>query len=625
MGGRSAAWHDLPMASGHQTADVARCSGGHPAVMLEQLFRGKRMAEIVEALARSFGEDRGLVSAGHQLSPKELNKLFEIFATYCITSQYNTDFDPEDLHAGESRDLSIDGYAIIINNRVYTDVSDVERVVKAAAQLRVQFVLVQAKRSRKFEGRVFNSTVGDIRHVFSNEQLRFPAGPKASNLRACITAIYRHPSKFSAAKAPRLSVWYASLGTFRESNHRARMDDAIADLRKTRNFEAVEVRAAGAHELREQFQLAESTTAVTFRLQHRFDLPSMPDVKRAIFGLLPADVLIDKVLNDEKGVQRQYLFYENLRDYLGPSDVNSEIRKTLLDQRQRQQFAVLNNGITIVTRDMVELGDELHLKDPQIVNGCQTCNVLLAERGTVDSSVMVGVRIIESPDGDVTDSIIRATNTQNSLGPEDRRARDEVPRHIEDFFRSRSLDRRLYFERRARQFQGIPKAKIVSSRHLTQAYAAMWFGEPHQVHSYQALGAAHQRDLFHPSHDPMPYYTCAAVLYQLNWLFARPSGAGVPASYRPARFQLLYGIRLYLLGDAPLPRSEEDIKSACDLVLDVMWDPARSRQLVEAVLPGLSAARAHGIELARDVRTEGFTDRMRTAVLSLPRSGRAAA
>jgi len=37
------------------------------------------------------------------------NKLFEIFATYCITSQFTTDFDPEDLHAGESRDLRSPG------------------------------------------------------------------------------------------------------------------------------------------------------------------------------------------------------------------------------------------------------------------------------------------------------------------------------------------------------------------------------------------------------------------------------------------------------------------------------------------------------------------------------------
>jgi hypothetical protein len=72
-----------------------------------------------------------------------------------VTSQYHREFDAEDLHAGQSRDLSVDAYAIIINDVVYTDPGDVERVVEKIGQLRVHFVLVQAKRSRKFEGRVF--------------------------------------------------------------------------------------------------------------------------------------------------------------------------------------------------------------------------------------------------------------------------------------------------------------------------------------------------------------------------------------------------------------------------------------------------------------------------------------
>jgi AIPR protein len=587
--------------------------------MLEQLFRGKRMAEVVEALARKFGEDHDLVGTNP-------NKLFEIFTAYCVTSQYNRDFDPEDLHAGESRDLSIDGYAIIINDSVYTNAADVEHAVARAPQLRVQFVLVQAKRSRKFEGRVFNSMVTDVRHVFSNEELRFPAGPKASNLRACITAIYRDAGKFAAAKAPRLSVWYASLGTFREGNHRARIEAAAADLRKTRNFEVVEVRAAGAHELRDLYHDAESMTSVTFSLHHRFELPEMPDVKRAVFGLLPAPVLVEKILTDEHGVRRQYLFHENMRDYLGvDGHVNTGILETLIDNRQRQQFAVLNNGITIVTRDMVIVGSELHLKDPQIVNGCQTCNVLLSERARLDPSVMVGIRIIESPHENVIDNIIRATNTQNSLSRDDLRAREDFPRHIEDFFRSRPSERRLYFERRARQYQGIPRTRIVSRRHLTQAYAAMWLGEPNRVTSYQALEAAHASDLFHPNDDPLPYYTCAASLHRLAWLLARPGGTGIPATYRPARFHLLYGIRLRLLGGGPLAGSEDAIKISCDRILDVMWHPVGGRQLVESLLPAITTARTPGLELASDVRTEGFTERFREAVLTLPASEYAAA
>ncbi len=397
--------------------------------MLEQLFRGKRMAEVVEALADKFADEQGLAG-------RDRSEIFEIFAAYCVTSQYRVEFDAEDLHAGQSRDLSIDAYAIIINDVVYTKAADVERVVAKIRQLRVHFVLIQAKRSRKFEGRVFNTMVGDVRHIFSNEQLKFPAGPKAVNLRACITAIYKDPSKFLAAKAPRLSVWYASLGAFRESNHKARITDAIAELRKARQFETIEVRAAGAHELRDLYHDAESMGSATFPMGDRLELPKMTGVKKAYFGFLPATVLVNKILMDN-GVRRQYLFHDNLRDFLGANgEVNAAISDTLRNSQQRDQFAVLNNGVTIVTREMVEVGPNLHLRDPQVINGCQTCNVLLAEQGHLDGSVMVGVRIIESPEDNVIDRIIRATNTQNALRRDDLKARDGFQWLLEDYFRA---------------------------------------------------------------------------------------------------------------------------------------------------------------------------------------------
>ena len=588
--------------------------------MLEQLFRGKRMAEVVEALADKFGGD-------HNLSEPDRNKLFEIFAAHCVTSQYHREFDAEDLHAGQSRDLSIDAYAIIINDNVYTNAADVERVVTKARQLRVHFVLIQAKRSRRFEGRVFNSMVGDLRHIFSNEQLRFPAGPKAVNLRACITAIYRETGKFLDARAPRLSVWYASLGTFREGNHKARIADAVTDLRKARRFDAIEVRAAGAHELRDLYHDAESMGSATFPMDDRLELPKMPGVKKALFGLLPARVLIDQILLD-KGAPRQYLFHDNLRDFLGANgQVNAAIRDTLLNSQHRNQFAVLNNGVTIVTPHMVDVGPNLHLRDPQVVNGCQTCNVLLAESANLDSSVMVGVRIIESTDTDVVDRIIRATNNQNVLRRDDQKARDGFQWLLEDYFRAQPLSRRLHYERRANQYSGITRSKIISRRHLTQAFAATWLREPHNVTSYQALVEDHAGQLFHPSHDPLPYYTAASGLYQLNWLLGRPSAADdrLPPTYRAARFHLLYGIKLYLLGEADLPGREDEIKLICDGMIKLLWDPASFRQLIATIRPAITASLPAGGDLPTEVRSEEFTKRFGEAVLALPRSSSAAA
>ncbi len=155
----------------------------------------------------------------------------------------------------------------------------------------------------------------------------------------------------------------------------------------------------------------------------------------------------------------------------------------------------------------------------------------------------------------------------------------------------------------------------------------MWFDEPHNVTSYQALLEEHAGDLFHPSQDPLPYYTSASGLHQLDWLLGRPAAAGdrLPPTYRVARFHLLYGVKLYLLGPAALPGREEEIRLACSQIVDVLWDQTGVKQLITALRPAITAALPPGGELATEVRSEEFTKRFRQAVLALPRASRAAA
>jgi len=83
-------------------------------------------------------------------------------------------------------------------------------------------------------------------------------------------------------------------------------------------------------------------------------------------------VLIDK--NDKL---RQRIFEENVRDFIGlESEVNAEIADTLKDGLKQKRFGILNNGITIISPDVKVAGLDIYLRDFQIVNGCQTSNVL---------------------------------------------------------------------------------------------------------------------------------------------------------------------------------------------------------------------------------------------------------
>ena len=82
------------------------------------------------------------------------------------------------------------------------------------------------------------------------------------------------------------------------------------------------------------------------------------------------------------------LFEENVREFLGTQGINNGIIKTLQSPTDRENFFYYNNGITLICEkcetlrgsevpsgsDGVRNQYEFKLKNPQIVNGCQTIN-----------------------------------------------------------------------------------------------------------------------------------------------------------------------------------------------------------------------------------------------------------
>jgi hypothetical protein len=593
--------------------------------MLEPLFPSKRAAQVVEGLATKFAEANGLPD----LDP---NELFEVFAAYCIVSQYQADFDAEDLRSGGANDLGIDAYAVIINGAVYTEAEEVRAAIQAP-KIDVHFVVVQAKRERTFSGDVFLGLATSINHLLSEKPEPFKMNDRVAELRDCLHEIYRDPGRFPHGREPRLSVWYASLGAFRPVRHRAKMDKARTDLLNSRYFSRVSVDGAGAHQLRELHHRAKSMESATFTMANRVELPKAPGVRKALFGVMPAREVVDRILLNERGERRKHIFEDNVRDFYGAegraAKVNAQIAHTLDDSDERQRFAVLNNGITIITRSLTKAGPKLHVKDPQVVNGCQTCNVLLEKRDKLTDDVLVGVRIVECDDEAVITSIITATNTQNALNPIDLSARQPFQRHLEDFFASQSLEPRLLYERRRNQYgAGHARSYTVTRRHLTQAYAAMWLDVPHAVTRYQSLVRDYGGRMFLENDDPLPYYTAAVALRRVIWVLANAERLGLEPGWRPARFQVLYGVRLRLLGDAPLPSSESGIAAACNQILAVMSDADAATHLVKELFPALRASLGSGVPrslIGREARTPAFTQRFRQAVMQLPRATRAAA
>jgi AIPR protein len=114
----------------------------------------------------------------------------------------------------------------------------------------------------------------------------------------------------------------------------------------------------------------------------------------------------------------------------------------------------MNNGVTIIARGLKQVGNTFTIENFQIVNGCQTSNVLFDQRDKLqDSAIQVPLRLIWTNDDNVIDSVVTGTNQQTELTPEQIYARTEFAKKLEKHFESYPEAIRLHYERRDGQYE----------------------------------------------------------------------------------------------------------------------------------------------------------------------------
>ena len=171
---------------------------------------------------------------------------------------------------------------------------------------------------------------------------------------------------------------------------------------------------------------------------------------------------IYKIMCDAK--EKGYpLFDKNIREYLGNKGINHNIYKTLKSQSDRKNFFYYNNGITMIcdsissTSQVVRnpnshIGVSFNVKNPQIVNGCQTVNSIYAalseydkddvEAQFKDSFVMLRVLKINSSDEremELAKSIVKYNNSQNSIDEKTFVANNDLFQRLKNEFESKGF------------------------------------------------------------------------------------------------------------------------------------------------------------------------------------------
>ncbi|MEV0895660.1 AIPR family protein [Actinoplanes sp. NPDC049802] len=570
---------------------------------------------VVDSLVKKFQADHDLLSLAE-------DDAFEAFAGYCVLSSfYEEAFQPDTFRMGGGNDLGIDICGLLVNGVLLRDEVDVRAATEQARQLDVRIILVQAKTSPKFEAKVLSDLADNLAHVVvSKEKLPYPASPDVENLRACLDAVYANIAKFAGGR-PKLHVAYATTGGQVADLIRRKAVSAEKRLMTTGLFDTVEFRCVTRDDLRDLYRRATQAVSVVFEMPKKIALSRMPGVKESLLGVVPARELVTKVLTDPAGNIRKALFHENVRDFQGYNAVNGQIRDTVRDDDGHRRFAVLNNGITIVTRNLRVVGDEVHVRDFQVVNGCQTCHVLFAERDRLTDDVQVSLRVVHSEDENVIAGIIAATNRQTAVSEEDLSTREDFHLKLEDYFAAQVPERRLYYERRSKQYAARPdveKTRVVNRSQLTRAYAALFLGEPSAAGHYRDLTSRRRDDLFQPDQLPEAYYTAAAMHYRIEWLLRTRR---LLPRLRPVRYHLMAALRWKTLGVAPLASHPRRAVEQCRRMLDLLWEPGRAEQAVLKLLPDLNRIidreQAAGVPLGEMVRNRRFADAVRAAVLPM--------
>lgn len=547
----------------------------------------------------------------------EENEAFEYFITYCILNAEGLirgDFAECITGAGEE---GIDAIAILVNGELATSIEDIKA---HKGKLSVKYVFIQAKNTESWNS-------GDVKKFRDATREFFDQTSDIGSddwTRECreIHQFILKNRLLSLQENPQISAYYATNGQVRPHSverpfHAQKdMDKLAEELNDTTLFSGVITRLVGASQIQEYYRKATSAPVVQITFDNKVTMPTIAGVDQAYIGLLPSEELLKLLTDEQSGQINEAIFEDNVRAFQGDkSPVNEKMGATLASGN-RERFAVMNNGITIVVRDLSIMANQFSLQDYQIVNGGQTSHVLFSHKDRLGGAgVQIPVKLIQTQDEDVIASIVTATNSQTPIKMDQLNSRTEVERNIEKYFAAQEAPKNLLYERRAKQYDsqiGVVKARVIDRYTLVRSVAATFMDEAHLSTGYPQLlmnridhsptSKSQKCDskldsrplLLTDGDEPIVYYAAASAYYRLDLLFKTGK---IDSKYKPARWHMLALARKINLQGKEVPSfKNKKFRSWVTEFIDCVWDEHESQVLFQQVA---SIVEESGLELTR--------------------------
>lgn len=467
------------------------------------------------------------------------SSFFEVMSIFSIENGVlGENIDPFKAHLKGS-EFGIDGISISIQGSICIDIDEAEEILSIGKNHSSEFHFYQSKTSENLDYGNISKFLDAVYDFFTTCSLI--NGEQIENLIEVKNKIYAKSAKTS----PTIRCYYCTTGSGEISKE---IDILIETNKQKLNnlniFNEIHIDIIGAKTIQNGFRSATNSSSAKLTFQKAITMPIHEKVEEAYIGYVPASEILNISLTDadQDGVRHinRTLFYDNVRDYNSDSDINKSIIKDL-EQGDHSSFVFKNNGITIVSKNIDRKGDTFSLEDYQIVNGCQTTNILSQIKENTDN-IFVPLRLIGCSDPDFVSSIIIGTNRQNEVREDQFWAMKPFMKDLEEYCASQETEDRIYIERRDNQYRDliIERTRIFRPSDLMKAAAAMFFYQPHRAaRDHRGIRNEFSNLVFSENHNVELYHIAALALYKFDYLVR---SSKVDRSRAIFRFYALYSL-----------------------------------------------------------------------------------
>ena len=223
------------------------------------------------------------------------SKQFEHFSAYSVVkAEHPETFDTHDLVVGSDStntggvDTGIDAIAVIVNNRLITDIDEVDDATGGNGPLEVKFLFIQSETSPHFDGSKIGTFGFGVLDFFSSPP-KLKANDKVTAYADIMRVIYKKSSRFTRGN-PVCKMFYVTTGKWLDdATLQSRIDAVKSDIDGTGLFSAVEFSPIGASRVQQLYQRTKNAISAEFVFTAKVTVKpaDIPGVNQAYIGFLP--------------------------------------------------------------------------------------------------------------------------------------------------------------------------------------------------------------------------------------------------------------------------------------------------------------------------------------------------